>query len=135
MTEQLDRIEAAIVALTSEVSSLRQGQESLQQGQDTLRQELKQDIADLKGDIARMDGRIDRIDRQLDGEVTQITSMVLNLGDQVQRSENAMEDFKREIRTFVVDMQHLRGIFQAHTEHTDRILNYLMRRLGPDSAA
>lgn len=121
MSEQLDRIEALLTAMGERLESVRL--------------ELKQDISGIKSDVARVDGRLDGIDRQLDGEVQQITSMVLNLGDQIQRAETSLEDFKREIRNLITDMQHMRGIFQAHIEHTDRILNYLMRRMGPDNAA
>ncbi len=118
--------------LKQDVVELRQ---ELKQDVVELRQELKQDISDLKADVSRVDERLDGIERQLNGEVTQITQMVLNLGDQMERYEQAIEDFKREVRTIVVEMQHMKGTFEAHMRRTDRIMDYLVRHVGPGDVA
>ncbi len=135
MSEQLDRIESAIVALVADVSTLKQGQADLHQEMGDLRQELKQDIAEVKNDIARLDQRVDGIQRQLNGEVIQITQMVLNLGDQMQNYENAFEHLRLQVSNLIAEVQHMKGLFEAHMRRTDRIMDYLVRHIGNDSVA
>ena len=64
-----------------------------------------------------------------------VTQMVLNLGEQMHQHRGDIEQFKREMRVFIAEMQHMKGSFEAHMERTNRILDFLMRRVGPDSAA
>ena len=146
MSEQLDRIESLLSSLaervgqnTEAISGLLQ---EVKQDISGLRQEVKQDISELKSDIAcldqRVDGldtRLDGIDCQLNGEVTQITRLLLNLGDQMQIYEQKFEDLKLQVSKLTAEVIHMKGLFEAHMRRTDRILDYLVRHIGPDSAA
>lgn len=53
----------------------------------------------------------------------------------MRKAEQNIEAFKTEIRQFVIEMQGLKGSFEAHIAHTDRLLDFLMRRSGSDNAA
>lgn len=146
MSEQLDRIESLLSSLTEKVgqnteaiSGLRQ---EMKQDISGLRQEVKQDISALMGDITRLDARIDGIDTRLDGidhqlngEVTQIPQMLLSLGDQMQVYDQKFESLKLQVSKLTAEVIHMKGIFEAHMRRTDRILDYLMRHVRPDSAA
>ena len=124
MSEQLDRIEALLTQLI-------EGQVELKHSQQTMQQqiiELQQGQSEIRSDIARVDARVDALDTFVHRAADDVAGIAVAASTQASRSERAVMEL-------VGAMQGMRGSFQAHIEHTDRVLEYLMRRLGPESAA